>query len=97
MFKITGLDELQKELEQAQEAFAEIYGEIVNVSFNPNDPSSIENAIADVETMIDDRLGDYSNNSIVSPLIAEMKEKYREAILDNAAEARLSDKANDVD
>ncbi|PPT40592.1 hypothetical protein XarjCFBP7653_08280 [Xanthomonas arboricola] len=34
-------------------------------------------------------LGEYSSNPIVGPLAEQMKEKYRESILEKAAEARL--------
>ena len=44
MFKISGLDQLTRQLEQAQQAFAEIDGELGTVEFNPHDPASIEAA-----------------------------------------------------
>ncbi|MCB2013315.1 MAG: hypothetical protein KDE67_00305 [Sphingobium sp.] len=91
MFKITGLDKLTRELDEAQKAFAEIDGELGAVNFDPNDPASIEAAIQGMEEMIDAKLGAYANNSIVSPMVDEMKEKYREAIIEKAAEARLGD------
>jgi hypothetical protein len=91
MLKITGLDKLQRDLEQAQKALEAIDGELGRVRFDPNDPSSIENAIASVEQMIDGRLGAYASNPIIKPLVGEMKEKYRGAILEKAAEARLKE------
>jgi hypothetical protein len=91
MFKITGLDELSREIEEAQKAFAEIDGELGSVNFNPHDPASIEAANQTMEQTIDERLGRYANNSIVAPMIEEVKEKYREAIVEKAAEARLED------
>lgn len=89
MFKIEGLDQLQRELAEAEKAFAEIDGELGTVSFDPESPESIEAAIISVEKMIDDKLGPYANNSVVGPMIDEMKEKYRTAIIERAAEARL--------
>lgn len=89
MFKITGLDKLQKELDEAQRALGELDGELGSVSFDPNDPSSIEFAIQGVYQMVDERAGKYSSNSFVAPLIDQMKEVYRERILQRAAEARL--------
>lgn len=89
MFKITGLDKLTRELDEAQKAMAELDGEFGAVNFNPHDPESIEAAIQSVEQMIDDRLGRYARNSIIGPMGEEMKVSYRQAILDKAAEARL--------
>ena len=92
--KISGLDKLNRTLSEAQQALSEIDGELGSVSFDPNDPASIEAAIQDVERMIDDKLGRYASNPIIAPLIDGMKERYREGILDKAAAARLE---GDVD
>ena len=89
MFKITGLDNLQKNLKEAERVMGELDGELGVVNFNPNDPSSIEAAIHSVNRMVDDRIGQYSSNPILGPLADQMKEKYRESILQKAAEARL--------
>ena len=89
MFKITGLDELSRQLTEAQRAIEALDGEIGTVNFDPNDPASIEAAIQSVESMIDERLVQYTSNPIIAPLAASLKEKYREAIVDRAAEARL--------
>jgi hypothetical protein len=89
MLKITGLDELSRQLTDAQRALEALDGELGAVNFDPNDPASIEAAIQSVEAMIDERLVQYTSNPIIVPLAASMKEKYREAIVDRAAEARL--------
>ncbi|MFA6014448.1 MAG: hypothetical protein WC742_05225 [Gallionellaceae bacterium] len=89
MFNISGLDELHKQLTDAQRAMESLDGELGSVNFDPNDPASIETAIQSVESIIDERLVQYANNPIIAPLAAGMKEKYREAIIDRAAEARL--------
>ena len=95
MFKVTGLDKLQKNLKDAQRALSELDGELGVVNFDPNDPASIEGAIQSVNRMIDDRLGEYSSNLIVGPLAEQMKEKYRESILEKAGEARLESDGDD--
>lgn len=89
MFNIEGLDKLQHELLEAQEAFEALDGELGSVQFNPTDPASIEQAIQDVETIIDRACAPYAQNAFVAPLIDEMKAKYREAIVERAATARL--------
>jgi len=87
--KITGLDEVMKELHQASKALAELDGEIGSVRFDPEDPASIELAICNMEALLDERMVGYEGNPFVGPLIEEMKQKYREAIIEKAAEARL--------
>lgn len=89
MVKITGLDKLTRTLGDAQKAIAAIDGELGAVNFNPNDPASIEAAIAQMEAMIDERLGDYASNPIVAPMMEGMKERYRDAIIERAAQARM--------
>jgi dTDP-4-amino-4,6-dideoxygalactose transaminase len=87
--KITGLDKTMRELNDARKAFGALDGELGAVSFNPDDPMSIEAAIQEMEEMIDARVGHYAGNAIVSPMIEQMKEQYRTAIIEKAAEARL--------
>ena len=89
MTKMTGLDELSKTLDDAQKALAAIDGDIGSVQLNPDDPSSIEAAIQQVDSMIDEKIGGCADNPFVAPLVEGMKERYRTAILDRAAEVRL--------
>ena len=97
MFKISGLDDLSRQLTDAQKALEALDGELGTVSFDPDDPASIEAAIQSVEAIIDERLGPYTSNPIIAPLAEEMKEKYREAIIDRAAEARLNGSDDNAD
>lgn len=87
--KITGLDNLTKQLEQAEKAFAQLDGEVGTVNFDSQDPASIEAAINNIGAIIDERMIGYENNPFVEPLIEQMKAKYREAIIEKATEARL--------
>lgn len=89
--KISGLDGLTRQLKDAEKALAELDGEIGTVTFAPDDPASIENAISQIEVMIDERVGQYAANPFVAPLIEGMKEQYREAIIEKAAAARLGE------
>lgn len=91
MFKIEGLDKLQRDLQRAQDALAELDGDLGSVSFNPEDPASIDQAIAAMERIIDDRIAGYEDSEIIGSLAEEMKEQYRAMILEKAAEARLQD------
>ena len=88
-FKITGLDELQKQLDDAAQALQGLGGQIGTVNFNPNDPSSVEAAAAQMESIIDEKIASYRGNKLVENLVAQMKERYRQQICDRAAKARL--------
>lgn len=95
MFKIDGLDKLTRDLEQAQKAIEAMDGELGTVSFDPEDPVSIEAAIQEVARLIDERLGSYASNPIIGPMVESLKEQYREGILEKAATARIEgDQAN---
>lgn len=89
MIKISGLDTLSQQLDQAQKAFEELDGELGVVNFNPNDPASIEAAIQKVEVLIDAKARPWADNPLVSQVVEEMKEQYRQAVIDRAAAARL--------
>lgn len=89
MLKITGLDKLQKNLKEAEQALNELNGELEVVNFDPHDPTSIEATIQSVNRLIDNCIEPYTDNSIVGSLADKMKESYRENILQKAAEARL--------
>jgi tetrahydromethanopterin S-methyltransferase subunit A len=92
---ITGLGGLTKHLEEAQRALAGLDRQVGTVNFDPNDPGSIEGAIQQVELMIDARVGAYARNPIISPLIEQTKEQYREGIIQKAAAARLENDHDD--
>lgn len=92
MMKITGLDKLQREINEAQGALSELDGQLGTVHFDPHDPSSIESAIQLVNQMVDQRTAQFTSNPIVAPLIDQMKEAYRESIITKAAAARLESK-----
>lgn len=88
--KITGLDKLTRQLEDAQKALEGLDGELGSVSFDPHDPGSIEAAIKRMESTIDERVGNSASNPIIAPLVESMKEQYRNGILERAAAARLT-------
>ena len=91
---ITGFDQLQKQLQVAQEALKRVEGELGTVQFDPNDPESIEAAMRQIDAIIDERLGDYLENPIIGPLSESLKEKYKEAILEQAQAKRLEGESN---
>ena len=89
MFKISGFDGLSKTLQEAAKALEGVDGEFGSVTFDPNDPTSIENAIAEIARLVDEKLGAYGSNPIVAQMAEGMKESYRNGILEKAAAARL--------
>lgn len=97
MFKISGLQEMQDQLVQAQQALQVIDGELGTVNFDPHDPASVEGAIRSMEAMIDGKLGEFIDNSFVMDLAEGMKEQYRESILTHAAECRLKGEGQEED
>jgi predicted nucleotide-binding protein len=88
-FKITGLDEFQKVLDEAGKALHALDGELTTVKFNPNDPDSVEAAVTQMEEAIDTKIAPYRGNEMVENIAAGMKEKYREQIFDRVTAARL--------
>ena len=92
MFKITGLDQLTKQLSDAQKTVAALEGDLGTVRFNPDNPASIEAAIQSVNATIDARVGSYDTNPLVAPLIDAAKETFRKRIIGKAAAARLNAK-----
>jgi hypothetical protein len=75
-------------LAAARAALRSLDGEIGSVNFNPDDPASIESAIAAMEAMIDCKLVGYEGNAFIADLANKMKAQYRAAILEEAAAAR---------
>ncbi len=85
---IKGLNELSRKMKELEKAIAALDGEIGSVNFDPNDPQSIEVAIQKMEQAVDERVGDYSHNDMIEGIVSEVKERYRQTILERASEAR---------
>ena len=85
--KITGIDNLKKQLREVEKATEALNGSY-DIRFDANDPVSIENAIQDTCRMVDERASGYANNPMVTPLIEHMKENLRQHILDSAEQQR---------
>jgi hypothetical protein len=88
MLKITGLDKLQRQLEDAQRAFKALDGQLATVRFDPDKPESIEAAIRTMESAIDNKVAPYRDNTTVASIVPQLKENYRAAILKRAKESR---------
>jgi hypothetical protein len=87
-FKIDGLDKLQRDLSQSK-GILESLNTIRVTEFDPQDPASVEAAIAEVRHAIDAKVGSARDNPVVKPVVQELKRKYEQKILARVAEARL--------
>jgi hypothetical protein len=77
---ITGLQQLQRDFEEAARALKSLDGTITTVSINPDDPNSVKEAVRQMELAIDRKIAPYRGNVLVSKLARDMKEEYRERI-----------------
>lgn len=87
-FEINGFGELQKQLKDASKAIEGLDGQITTIQFDPNDQAAVDAAIADMERAIDGKVSQFSGNPLVDNIAEQMKEKYREQILERAMEAK---------
>ena len=94
---IKGLDKLSRTLKDAERAIGNLDGHLGQVSFDPNDPSSIDLAIAEMEATIDARVAGLGGGKIVETLVRGAKELFRQGILDKAAAARAGKGVADDD
>lgn len=76
-----GLEKLTRELDEASRAFKSLDGDIAQVRVVPGDEASVQAAIRQIEEAIDKKAALYRNNPFVSPVVAELKEKYRDQII----------------
>jgi hypothetical protein len=88
--EIKGLDQLQKTLQEAQRAAQAIDGEIAELRFNPADPQSVEQAIAQGKAKVGEKLGRYSSNPIAKQMAAALKQKIEESVRERAKAALKS-------
>jgi hypothetical protein len=81
-FNITGLEKLQREFDEASRACKSLDGNITTLNFNPAHPGSVKDAIRQMELAIDNKTAPYRGNTLVSQMARELKEMYRQKILD---------------
>ena len=72
-------------LKELQSFMSEIDGDIGTVNFNAKDQDSVNQAIANMEKMIDEKAKNYQHNQSIMELVEEMKGNYKQQILDKAA------------
>lgn len=86
--KITGLDQLQKTLADAQKAAKALDGDLLSVTFQPDDPASIDRALRQVDQAVDRRLGRWRGNPIVDDMAKKAKANFKTGIKKQARAAR---------
>lgn len=91
MIKITGLNELSKKIDDMAKFTKELDGEICKVSFDADDPGSIDRAIVQVEGVIDAKAAAYRSNDWIDSVASKAKESLRSQILEKAAQARMKE------
>lgn len=84
-FKLTGLSEVTRNLEQLKKA---LDGAVAKVSFDPFNRQDVERAIREVEQKVDLKMAPYASSPGVREIAAGLKMEYRKALLQKAEEAR---------
>ena len=80
MIKITGLDKLAREMDELAKFSKAIDGDLTTVRFDPDNPSSVQAAIRQMEAAVDAKAAPYRSNKLVMDLAAKSKEQFRQAI-----------------
>ena len=88
MFKIEGLDKLQKELDEVSKSLNALSGQVSSLQFDPGNEASVAAAVRKMEASVDAKVARYRNNPFVKELTADIKKQYREEILKQAREAK---------
>jgi DNA-binding FadR family transcriptional regulator len=86
--KIEGIDKLQRELKEAQQAFEPLNGTFATLRFDPADPESVQAAIEQMEAAVDEKTSPYRHNVFVTKMAEALKDKFRQAIREHKAEVQ---------
>ena len=86
--KISGLNELQKTLDEATRAIQSLDGEIARIHIDSNDPLEVQKAIHQMEIAVDGKTERYRNNPIIAKVADAAKENFRLRILELASSHR---------
>ena len=89
-FKLSGLSEVTRNMEQLKQA---LDGAVARISFDPLNRQDVERAIRMIEQEVDLRMAPYSLSPGVQEIAAELKQEYRKALLQRAEEAKKNSPA----
>lgn len=87
MIKIDGLQNLSRQLSEFKEACAALE-ESIEIELDSLDPVGVELACAKANTAIDDRLARFAGNTMVIEVADQLKQAYRQKILDHVSNMR---------
>lgn len=79
--KITGLDKVQRELEDAKRALKSLGSKMKGTKFDVDKPENVQKAIREMEKAVDRAVSPYGGNAIVSQLAQATKDELRDQIL----------------
>lgn len=88
--ELSGFDDLQRQLQDAEKAAEGLKGELGQLQFDPTIEAEVNRAIAEMEKMVDQRFAPYQSNPFITPFIDASKQAFRRAILQKAAGAQRS-------
>ena len=74
-FEIKGLNKLQRGLREASDALKALDGKIGSVHFSPNNAASVDAAVSEVNSMIDDGVARWEDNALVKQVASGLKER----------------------
>ncbi|OTP65714.1 hypothetical protein [Caballeronia sordidicola] len=74
-------DEMTRILEEAAEGLKALEDEVITAEFDPDDPASVEAAIAHVEAVIDAKIARFRGNRLVDEAADAIKAECRANIL----------------
>ncbi|OTP66578.1 hypothetical protein [Caballeronia sordidicola] len=79
-------DEMTRVLEEAAEGLKALEDEVITAEFDPEDPASVEAAIAHVEARIDAKIARFRGNRLVKEAADAIKVECRANILEQATD-----------
>jgi hypothetical protein len=83
--KLDGMSEVTRNMEQLKRA---LDGAFTGLSFDPLKPQEMERAIREIEMKVDMKFAPYISSPGVREIVSDLKEEYRKAIQQKAAEAQ---------
>lgn len=86
--KITGLDKLTRQLDEAGKAAKALDGDLATINFDPNDPASVRSAVREMERAVDQKVSRWRGNPLVDDMATKTKAAMRDGINKRARAAR---------
>jgi hypothetical protein len=83
--KLDGMSEVTRNMEQLKRALDAAF---TGLGFDPEKPEEVERAIREIEMKVDIKFAPYISSPGVREIAKQMKDEYRNAILQKADDAR---------